>query len=221
MEEKMAESKYKIKKQLIVTIGREYGAGGRTSAKILAEELGIHYYDDEILKMASEESAISEELFRLADEKPGNNILRKITKSAMTEFKDFDTKNITSPDNLFKFQSTVIRNLAKEENFIILGRCANHVLEDQHKDKVLRIYLYADFDTRVKRIMDMERITIDEATFRIKKKDKKRGEYYQYFTGVDISNPLKYDILINTSTIGFNEIKDILISFMKARGFIE
>ncbi len=217
----MADSKYKIKKQLIVTIGREYGAGGRTSAKILAEELGIHYYDDEILKMASEESAISEELFRLADEKPGNNILRKITKSAMTEFKDFDTKNITSPDNLFKFQSTVIRNLAKEENFIILGRCANHVLEDQHKDKVLRIYLYADFDTRVKRIMDMERITIDEATFRIKKKDKKRGEYYKYFTGVDISNPLKYDILINTSTIGFNEIKDILISFMKARGFIE
>lgn len=217
----MAESKYRIKNQLIVTIGREYGAGGRTSAKVLAEELGIHYYDDEILKMASEESAISEELFRLADEKPGNNILRKITKSAMTEFKDFDSRNITSPDNLFKFQSTVIRNLAKEENFIILGRCANHVLEDQHKNKVIRIYLYADFDTRVKRIMDMERITIDEATNRIRKKDKKRAEYYKYFTGSDINDPLKYDILINTSTIGFNEIKDILISFMKTRGFIE
>lgn len=213
--------KIHLKKQIIITIGRQYGAGGRTSAKLLAEKLGIHYYDDEILKLASEESAISEEIFRLADEKPGNNILKKITKSAMQQFNIFDTKKITSPDSLFKFQSEVIRNLAKEDNFIILGRCANYILEDQHKNKVLRIYLYADFETRVERIMQMECINEEAAINKIKKKDKNRSEFYKYFTGESINNPLKYDIMINTTTIGFEEIINILVSFMKARGFIE
>ena len=212
--------KIKLKKQLIITIGRQYGSGGRTSAKLLAEKLGIHYYDEEILQIASEESAISEEIFRLADEMTGNNILRKITRQKIDEF-NIDTKNLTSPDNLFKFQSSVIRDLAKQDDFIILGRCANFVLEDQHKDKVLRIFLYADFETRVKRIMEQEKINEEMAIGKIKKRDKNRSDYYRYFTGCDLLEPYKYDLMINTTTIGFDEILNIILSFIITRGFAE
>lgn len=210
---------YKFKRQIIITVGREYGSGGRTSAKILAEKLGINYYDDEILKMASEESAISEELFRLADENPNKNILKDIISSIKEKIGY--AKDITSPDSLYKFQSQVIRSLAEKENFIILGRCANAVLEDQHRNKVLRIFLYADFETRVKRIMEQEKMSYADTVAKIKKKDTNRNYFYKYFTGVDIYNPLKYDIMINTSTIGFDEILNIIIEFMKIRGFIE
>ena len=219
----MEYSSIKLKKQLIITVGREYGSGGRTSGKMLAEKLGITYYDDEILKMASEESAINEELFRMADETPGKNILRLITnKTKMKLNLNFkNAKDITSPDSLYEFQSSVIKELAMKDNFVILGRCANHILEDQHSGKVLRIFLYADFNTRVKRIMQQEKINENDAIFKIKKKDKKRNDFYKYFTGTDIYDPNKYDIMINTSTIGFDEVIDVLLGFLNARGFLE
>ena len=216
----MEYSDVSLKKQLIITIGREYGSGGRTSGKLLAEKLGINYYDDEILKMASEESAINEEIFRMADEMPGKNILRLITNKIKLKYNFKTSRDITSPDSLYEFQSSVIRELAEKDNFVILGRCANYVLENQHKDKVLRVFLYADFDTRVERIMQQEKIEKNDAILKIKKKDKKRNDFYKYFTGVDIYFPSKYDIMINTSTIGFDEVINILLGFLQARGYL-
>lgn len=217
----MKKLNFRFNKQLIITLGRQYGAGGRTSAKMLANTLGINYYDDEILKLASEESAIKEEIFRLNDEEPVKNILSIITKKNQLKFNEIDYNNLTSPDNLFKFQSNVIRELAKEDNFIVLGRCANVVLEDQHKDKVLRIYLYADFDTRVERIIKQESISKEDAITKIRNKDKNRAKFYKYFTNFDIFDVDKYDLMINTSTIGFDEILEIIIKFLEVRKFIE
>ena len=93
------------KKNLVITIERQYGSGGRVTGKRLAEELGIHFYDEEILKMTSEESAIGEQYFRLADERAGNNLLYKIVGGLRDSLAKPSTKDdITSPDNLFRFQ---------------------------------------------------------------------------------------------------------------------
>ena len=117
-------------KHFVLTIERQYGSGGRLTGKRLAEELGIHFYDEEILKMTSETSAIGEQYFRLADERAGNNLLYRIVtgmKPELTE-PDKDGPNITSPENLFRFQSSVIRRLAASETCIIVGRCGNYVI---------------------------------------------------------------------------------------------
>ena len=93
-------------KNLIITIEREYGSGGRIVGRKLAEGLGLHFYDDEILKMASEKSAVGEEFFRLADEKAGNNLLHRLAgaKKADVFGKPSLKGDVTSPDNLFKFK---------------------------------------------------------------------------------------------------------------------
>ena len=113
-------------KNLIITIEREYGSGGRIVGRKLAEELGLHFYDDEILKMASEKSAVGEEFFRLADEKAGNNLLHRLTgaKKADVFGKPSLKGDVTSPDNLFKFQAMVMRELAEQEPCVFVGRAA-------------------------------------------------------------------------------------------------
>ena len=104
-------------KHYVITIERQYGSGGRITGMRLAEELGIHYYDEEILKMTSETSAIGEQYFRLADEKAGNNLLYRTVTNMKPELSApvKDGHKLTSPENLFRFQSEVIRKLAESE----------------------------------------------------------------------------------------------------------
>ncbi|MDO5564076.1 MAG: cytidylate kinase-like family protein [Eubacteriales bacterium] len=214
------QEKIELKKQLIITIGRQYGSGGRTVGKLLAEKLHISYYDEEILRLASEASAVGEEFFRESDENLDNKNLLNIIAGKKFEMGKPETgKNLTTPDNLFKFQSEVIKELATKESFVIIGRCANWILQSEHKNKVLRIFFYADYDTRVKRIMDQEKIERSDAVDKIKRKDRKREEYYYYFTRHEIVDLDNYDLMINTTTIGFPEILDIIQTFLKVRGF--
>ena len=174
-------------KHYVITIERQYGSGGRITGMRLAEELGIHYYDEEILKMTSETSAIGEQYFRLADEKAGNNLLYRTVTNMKPELSApvKDGHRLTSPENLFRFQSEVIRKLAESENCIIIGRCGNYVLQDQ-LDDVVRIFVYADTVTRVRRVMDVDKVDEEEALRRMKKIDKERTEYHKYFTGIGV-----------------------------------
>ena len=113
-------------KKLIVTIGRQYGSGGSEIGARLAKELGIHFYDKNILRMNSDQSGIKESYYYLADEKAGNKLLYKIVKSLTPEkgSPSFGS-DLVSADNLFRFQSEVIRKLAAEESCVIMGRCAD------------------------------------------------------------------------------------------------
>ena len=170
-------------KHFVITVERQYGSGGRLTSERLAKELGIHFYDEEILKMTSETSAIGEQYFRLADEKAGNNLLYRIVTNIKPELSEpaQNGHKITSPENLFRFQSSVIPKLAASENCIIVGRCGNYVLQDQ-LDDVIRIFVYADTVTRVRRIMDVDKVDEAEALRRMKRIDRTRTEYHRYFT---------------------------------------
>ena len=111
------------KNKLVITIERQYGSGGRIVGKRLAEELGVSYYDDEILSMTAEKSAVGEQYFRLADEKAGNNVLRKIVGGMGRKLALGHPKidgDVTSPENLFRFQSEVIRELADQNTTMII-----------------------------------------------------------------------------------------------------
>ena len=153
-------------KNLIITIEREYGSGGRIVGRKLAEELGLHFYDDEILKMASEKSAVGEEFFRLADEKAGNNLFHRLAgaKKADVFGKPSLKGDVTSPDNLFKFQAMVMRELAEQEPCVFVGRAAGYVLDqDEEIENLVRIFVYADRVRRVQRVMEVDCISEEKA----------------------------------------------------------
>ena len=209
-------------KHYVITIERQYGSGGRITGMRLAEELGIHYYDEEILKMTSETSAIGEQYFRLADEKAGNNLLYRTVTNMKPELSApvKDGLRLTSPENLFRFQSEVIRKLAESENCIIIGRCGNYVLQDQ-LDDVVRIFVYADTVTRVRRIMDVDKVDEEEALRRMKKIDKERTEYHKYFTGRNWMDMENYDLPINASRIDYDQMIKLIKDYLKLRGMID
>lgn len=207
---------------LIITIEREYGSGGRIVGKKLSEELGIRFYDDDILKLASEKSAVGEQFFRLADEKAGNNPLYKLGAGRKLDLSSEPSpkKKLTTPENLFKFQSAVIRELAEEEPCIIVGRAAGYVLDqDEEIERLIRIFVYADKVKKVQRVMEIDCIEEEKAKRRIRKIEKERKEYYKYFTGSEWHNMKNYDLPINTTRLDLDETAELIKSYIKIKGF--
>lgn len=185
----------------IITIGRQYGSGGREVGEKLAESLGIHFYDKNILRMNSYESGIKESYFHLADEKAGNNLLYKIVNSLKPELTSPSFgSDLVSADNLFRFQSEVIRKLTAEESCVIIGRCADYILEGTIG--LLRVFIYADMDFRVNRIRELGYYEEGEIVKNIKRIDKERRDYHRYYTGKSWEDLSNYDLMINTATVG-------------------
>lgn len=207
-------------KKFVITVGRQYGSGGAEMAKRLGERLGLHVYDKEILKMTSEESGIRESYFHLADEKAGNKLLYRIIHSLIPENGTPSLgSDLISSDNLFRFQSSVIRRLAASETCIIVGRCGNYVLQDQ-MDNLVRIFVYADTVTRIRRVMDVDKVDEAEALRRMRRIDKERTEYHRYFTGREWMDMENYDLPINASRIDYDQMIQLIKDYLKLKGFL-
>lgn len=210
------------KSKLVITIERQYGSGGRIVGKKLAEELGIPFYDDEILSMTAEKSAVGEQYFRLADEKAGNNLLRRIVggmRHAPTGAPK-TTGDVTSPENLFKFQSEVIRELANTESCVIVGRCADFVLESAGKEDLIKIFVYADTDTCIRRTMEVDGITdTKEALAKLNRITRQRREYHHYFTGKEWEDVENYDLPINASRLELDQIVELIKMYIRMVGY--
>lgn len=190
-------------KKLIITIGRQYGSGGNEIGRKLAEELGIDFYDKNILRMNSDESGIKESYFHLADEKAGNRLLYRIISGMTPELREPSFgSDLISADNLFRFQSEVIRKLAEEESCVIVGRCADYVLEDMDGIDLVRVFIYADMEARIRRVKEKELYAPEDVKKNVKRIDKERRNYYRYYTGRGWADPENYDLLVNTSTAG-------------------
>lgn len=210
------------KNNLVITIGRQYGSGGRIVGKALAQELGIHFYDEEILTITSEQSAVGEVFFRLADEKAGGNLLYKIVSGLKPKSgKPSTDADIVKPENLFRFQSQVIKELAAQESCIIAGRCGDYILSGEGADcpGLIRIFVYADTKTLVKRTMEVDNVEEKEAVRRVKKINKERKEYYRYYTGGKWEDWNHYDLIINTSSIDLEQTARLVKDYIRLKGF--
>ena len=207
-------------KKLVITIGRQYGSGGNEIGRKLAGELGIDFYDKNILRMNSDESGIKESYFHLADEKAGNKLLYKII-SSLTPEKGAPSfgSDLISADNLFRFQSEVIRKLAEEQSCVIVGRCADYVLEDADNIELVRIFIYSDMDARIRRVKEKELYAPEDIKKNVKRIDKERRNYYRYYTGRGWADPENYDLLINTSTAGIKGSVRMIEEYIKIRGY--
>lgn len=190
-------------KKFVITIARGYGSGGRTIGKMLAEELGIPFYDRELLRMASDESGINEAFFEKADEKIKRGVLwRALRKSYSGGLVPPDSEDFVSNDNLFQFQSKVIRELASQESCVIIGRCADYILSDM--EHALSLYVHAPLESCMERLRAFHPHLSDAELRRlIISTDKRRAEYYEYFTGHNWKDAGNYDLCFNSNELSW------------------
>jgi len=204
----------------VISIGREYGCGGREIGRRVSEKLNIGFYDKAILKMTAEKSGIRESYFHLADEMPGGNLLQKIIGS-MVGKKDrgpsLEAGELLKPENLFRFQSEVIQKLAEGESCVIMGRCADMVLKE--KRELIRIYLYADMEYRIQHVKEEKIFPEGQEEKNIRRMDRERGEYYKYYTGRDWGDRDLYDLMMDTSGLNVEGAADVLIEYVRKRGY--
>ena len=192
-------------KRCIITIGREYGSGGREIGEKLAEKLGISFYDRQFLEMASLETGHSEEVLSEQDE------------IADKKFYPYRTENLS--EELFRIQSRIMIEKAKTESCVIVGRCSDIVLKDFAN--VAHIFIYAHEDDRIRRVMESHNLDEVKARKLLKKTEKIRRSYYQYFTDCDWGDRENKDLLINSSVTGIEQSVDVIIAYLKVRGLIE
>lgn len=197
----------------VITIARGYGSGGRTVGQMLAKELNIPFYDRELLRMASDESGISEELFGKADEKLKKSLLyRVMRKNYKGELIPPDSDDFVSNDNLFNYQAKVIKDLAEQESCIIVGRCADYVLRDNKN--VISLFVHAPAESCVNRLVDMFSEPRRELEKRVAAIDKHRAEYYEYYTGRRWNDAQNYDFCINTDELTFRQVVEIVKAYL-------
>lgn len=203
-------------KKTIITIGRQFGSGGHEIGATIAQDLGINLYDKEMLKRAAKESGLCEELFETHDEKPTYSFLYSLV---MDNYSMGSHSGMPINHQLFLEQYNTIKKLADENSCVLIGRCADYALAD-HPDAI-HIFIYADFDERVRRISRMYDMTIAEAKDIIKKNDKKRASYYNYYTNKIWGDSKSYDLCIDSSKLGIGGTAKAIEDYIKLRQKID
>ena len=199
----------------VITIARSYGSGGRKMGKLLAKELGFEYYDREILRIASDESGISEELFNQMDEVKKMSLFRIARDMYTGEVIPPDSDDFISNENLFRYQAKIIRELAATRSCVIVGRCANFILRGC--ENVMNVFVTAPIVDCVRRVMETDGLNLEEAEKKIKKVDKRRADYFKYFTGREWHDAALYDLCLNTGHMSEQTCVDIVKAYMNAR----
>lgn len=199
----------------VITIARSYGSGGRKIGKLLAKELGYEYYDREILRIASDDSGISEELFHQMDEHKRLPLFRIAREMYTGEVIPPDSDDFISNENLFRYQAKIIRELAATRNCVIVGRCANFILRG--RENVINVFVTAPVTDCIRRVMQNDGLDLEEAEKRIRKIDKRRADYYKYFTGRLWHDAALYDLCLNTGHMSEKKCVELVRAYMDAR----
>ena len=189
-----------MKTPFILTIGRQFGSGGRDLGQKLARMLSIDYYDKELLYEASRESGLSAEYFEKADEKAPSSLMHALPLSFLMGGGSYFTPSSLSNENIFKFQADVINHIAGKKSCIIVGRCADYILR-QHPC-CFNIFIHAPKEFRIARITENEHLTAHEAAELIEKKDKSRASYYNFYTDKTWGSAASYHFCIDSSLLG-------------------
>ena len=198
----------------VVTITRSCGSGGSIIANLLAKQLNIKVYDKELLKLASDDSGINERLFAMVDEDTKKSILYKVSKRVYNgELIPPESNDFTSNDNLFNYQAKVLKELAKENSYIVIGRGADYVLRDNKN--VIKIFVHANNEECILREMKRLGMERKEAEEWINKTNIYRGIYYRYHTGQKWRDAENYDLILNTSRFSYDECGEIIKMYIK------
>ena len=195
----------------VITIGRQLGSGGRAIGKLLSEELGIAYYDKEILSLAAEESGFNPELFERNDERKGffRSMLGTITP-IISGNGDFYASSV-SDENLFRIQSDAIRKASKRGSCLFIGRCADYILRDH--PRCVNVFISADPADRLKRICAQANVTPKVAQRMMEHGDEKRASFYNFYSANTWGAAETYHLCINSSVLGIEATAQFIKQF--------
>ncbi|MDD3222640.1 MAG: cytidylate kinase-like family protein [Lachnospiraceae bacterium] len=189
-------------KKKIITIGREFGSGGREIGKRLANALNITYYDKELLGIAAKESGLSTEFLESYDEKSNGSFLYSLVMGQANMFYNGNTNN--SVEQLASIaQREAVMNVAEKGSCIIVGRCADYILKDE--ENILRVFICANYEDRLERIKARDKVNDKEAQEKIKRMDKARKAYYSCHADTEWGVAKNYDLCMNVSKLGIEK----------------
>lgn len=199
----------------IVTIGRECGSEGRIIGKKVAERMGVKCYDKELIALAAKESGLCEEIVANMDEKPTNSFLYSLVMDTYSNNLSSPYLNLPINQKVFLAQFEAIRNLAARESCVIVGRCADYALEDD-KD-VFSVFISGNMEDKIKYIREAYDVSEAKAKDIIVRNDKKRSNYYNYYSNKKWGDSRSYNICLNSSVLGLDGTVDVILKCLELK----
>ena len=184
-------------KNIVITIQREYGSGGRFVGKLVSDKLGINFYDKELISMIAKESGLTKDYVESQDEKKTLNYV--------------DNNN----DLIFISEQKVVKKLAKNESCVIVGRCANYTLKNNKN--VLKVFIYNGEEGKVNRAIKYFGLNKKDALKTVKKINKDRLKYYKYYTNSNLNDMSNYDLCFNSDYMSVEDISDAIVNIVKSK----
>ena len=196
---------------LYVTIGRQFGSGGREIGKKVAQGLGVPYYDKELLAVAAKESGLSHEFLKSYDEKPTNSFLYSLVmgqQNLLTGVQGSTVEQLAA-----KAQREAVLSVADKGSCVLVGRCADYILRD--RPGLVRVFICADWDKRVERVCARDEVSAKEAEERLRRMDKTRASYYSFHTDRKWGAAESYDLCVNSSLRGTDTAAELILRFCR------
>lgn len=205
-----------MKTNSVITIGRQFGSGGRYVGQLLAQKLDIPFYDKELLTEASKESGICEEIFEDHDEKPTRSLLFSLVTGVQMHA-DVSSMYMDMPLNhkIFLAQFDAIRKIASQGPCVIVGRCGDYVLRDMPNE--ISFFVKADMNSRVARAVRYYGVDPQKAEETLRKADKRRANYYNYYATATWGDVNNYDLCVDTGAVGVEGAVDVMAQFVELR----
>lgn len=191
----------------IISVAREFGSGGHEIAVRTGKKLGIRVYEKDLFHLACKYGELSEKMMESADETATNPFLFRTVHEGNYHV----ARGLPTSEVLFQLQSHEMKKIARQENCIFVGRCADFVLRDE-EIRMLKVFVRAPVEWRVERKMQQEHLSREKAAHLVRKMDRQRKKYYESYTGQPWGTPEAYDICIDTGTTGFEEAVTLICS---------
>lgn len=195
----------KLSKNIVITISREYGSGGRYVGRLVADKLGIKFYDKDFIIKVAEETGLSEEYIENNEQK----------RDSLASLNNGYYVGLNNADELFIKESELIKQVAQRESCVIIGRCSDYILKD--KENVIKVFVYSDMKNKIKRATEIYNLSKQKAEKEIKRIDKLRANHYKYYTEKDWNNHSNYDICINSDVLGVENSANLICQIVKEK----
>ena len=200
-----------MKDGLVITISRQYGSGGREIGEKLAARLGVPFYDKELITLAAQESGYAKSLFEEADQKAATT---SVLFSLMRAGSMVNTYDLPLSDKIYLIQSGVIQQVAKKGSCVIVGRCADYVLQDRYP--CVSVFVHAPLRARMERAVKEYGLSGDDVQTRILRTDKRRETYYNYYTGRKFGDARNYSLTLDSLSVGIDTAVEIIARYAES-----
>ena len=198
----------------VITIGRQFGSAGHEIGQKVAEYFGIKCYDKELLSRAAKESGFCEEMIQNHDERPTNSFLYNLVMDTYSfGYNASSFVDMPISHKVFLAQFDTIKKIASEEPCVIVGRCADYALAEL--PNCIHLFIYADEETKTRRIMERYQLSEVKARDMMNKKDKQRQSYYNYYSSKKWGRADSYDLCVNSSVLGVEGTVKLIVQYVE------